>query len=231
MDNIHKSYIEYCVSNQKRPESLKVFAEMQEMLLSDLQKKYVSFEKLEAEIFAEIWKNTQNQLSNDAMFYQYNGREKLLSLYYTWFELLKHYKDFILFLEKQGNFWIETLDYLSFGKFSAKYLVQPIFNSFPPYIKEMQIPFKRFTQNILNNAVGEEVANRFWLNSRYADVLWLMTLFLFRFWLKDESKENEKTDAAIEKALNWFFDVIKPNAWDSGFDFAKFVWQNNSFFS
>jgi hypothetical protein len=227
MNTIHKSYIEYCVSNQKRPESLKAFAEMQEILLSDLQKKYTSFEKLEAEIFAEIWKETQNQLSNDAMFYQYNGREKLLSVYYTWFELLKNQKDFLHFLDKQGGFWSESLDYLMFGNIFSKYLVKPILNTFPPYIMGMQTDFKRFSQNILNNAVGEEVANRFWLNSRYADALWLMTIFLFRFWLKDESNDSEKTDAAIEKALNWFFDVIKPNAWDSGFDLAKFVWQNN----
>jgi hypothetical protein len=226
MNTIHKSYIEYCVSNQKRPASLKVFAEMQEILLSDLQKKYTSFEQLEAEIFAKIWNETQNQLSNDAMFYQYNGREKLLSVYYTWFELLKNQKDFLHFLDKQGNFWSESLDYLMFGNVFSKYLVKPILNTFPPYIMGMQTDFKRFTQNILNNAVGEEVANRFWLNSRYADALWLMTIFLFRFWLKDESNDNEKTDAAIEKALNWFFDVIKPNAWDSGFDLAKFVWQN-----
>lgn len=228
MNNIHQNYIDYCVLHQKRPESMKAFAATQEILLSDFQAKYPSFEKLDVEIFAQIWQETQNQLSNDAMFYQYNTREKLLSVYYTWIELLKNKKDFILFLDKNGILWSESLEYLMSGNVFSTYFVKPLANVFPFYMGEMQTPFKRFTQNIINNAVGEEVANRFWLNSRYADVLWLITVFLFRFWLKDESADNEKTDAAIEKALNWFFDMIQPNAWDSGLDLVKFMWQNKN---
>lgn len=226
MNKIHQNYIDYCVSHQKRPASLKTFAELQEMLLSDLQQKYSSFDALESEIFAQIWETTQTQLSNDAMFYQYNTREKLLAMYYTWIELLNNQKEFILFLDEKGGIWSEVFDNLLVGKVFTHNLFSPIVNIYPNYLQGMKKPFTHFTQNIINNALGEEVANRFWLNSRYGDALWLITLFLFRFWVKDESKDAEKTDAALEKALNWFFDVIKPNAWDSGFDLVKFMWQN-----
>jgi hypothetical protein len=47
--------------------------------------------------------------------------------------------------------------------------------------------------------------------------------FVIGFWIKDNSQGFEKTDAAIEKAVNLSFDLLGKNIADSAFDFAKFV--------
>ena len=60
----------------------------------------------------------------------------------------------------------------------------------------------------------------------YKKGLWLDLKYLFHFWLKDESENLQNTDAAIEKAINFSFDVMEPNLLDSGFDFFKFAFQN-----
>jgi hypothetical protein len=56
--------------------------------------------------------------------------------------------------------------------------------------------------------------------------LWIQTLFILQFWANDDSKEFEKTDAAIEKAVNVAYDLMGKSPLDSMFDFAKFIFQN-----
>jgi hypothetical protein len=56
--------------------------------------------------------------------------------------------------------------------------------------------------------------------------MWWQMQFLLRFWAKDTSNEFERTDAAIEKAVNLSFDVLGKNLVDSTFDFVKFTFSN-----
>jgi hypothetical protein len=48
--------------------------------------------------------------------------------------------------------------------------------------------------------------------------------FIIQFWMTDESRDFEDTDAAIEKGVNLGFDLMKENTLDKAFDLAKFLW-------
>ena len=52
---------------------------------------------------------------------------------------------------------------------------------------------------------------------------WLQALFVLKYWLDDNSNQFEMTDAAIEKAVNLSFQLIKSNTLDSLLDFGKFI--------
>jgi hypothetical protein len=73
---------------------------------------------------------------------------------------------------------------------------------------------------------SKEVEPRPFLTDRYPNALWGQTLYLLDFWLRDVSKNFEKTDTAIEKTVNTSFDLIGRSPLDSLFDLAKFMYQN-----
>ena len=55
---------------------------------------------------------------------------------------------------------------------------------------------------------SKEVEPRPFVTDRYPNALWAQTLFVLDFWVRDISKNFEKTDTAIEKAVNTAFDLI-----------------------
>ena len=62
---------------------------------------------------------------------------------------------------------------------------------------------------------------------------WLQFLSIFNFWMKDESKNFEKTDIFIEKSVKASFDLAYNIPTQSIIDFGKFLWkeQMNGMFS
>ena len=79
---------------------------------------------------------------------------------------------------------------------------------------------------LLQGKETEEIMDRPIIGDRYSEGLWIQTLFILQFWANDESKDFEKTDAAIEKAVNVAYDLMGKSPLDSMFDFAKFLFQN-----
>jgi translation initiation factor IF-3 len=72
------------------------------------------------------------------------------------------------------------------------------------------------------------VASRPLVMDRYADGFYMQAAFVLNFFVKDQSRGFEQTDAAIEKAVNTSFDLVGPSAVDSILDFAKFLYQNRN---
>ena len=70
------------------------------------------------------------------------------------------------------------------------------------------------------------IENRKVIVSKYAEGLWVNFLFVYSFWLKDESNAFEKTDEAIERSINLAIDLMGKSALDSALDFGKFLFQN-----
>jgi hypothetical protein len=70
-----------------------------------------------------------------------------------------------------------------------------------------------------------EITDRPFITQYYKQVLWYQFLIMIRFWVKDDSTNNENTDAFVEKSLNFVFDMLARNVGDSAFDFVKFWWQ------
>ena len=57
----------------------------------------------------------------------------------------------------------------------------------------------------------------------FVEAGWLQFLSIFQFWLRDESVDNERTDALIEKSLILGLDVLQlQNAERHLADWAKF---------
>jgi len=101
-----------------------------------------------------------------------------------------------------------------------------------PLPSEMKIFRERFkdfaSEIILEGKETQEIANRPIISDRYDEALWLQVLFVFNYWLSDQTPGFEKTDAAIEKSVNLAFDLMGKSALDSFLDLLSFsIKQNN----
>jgi len=204
-DKIRSSYIEFLLTNGKRPASVYKFC-LDLGIKEDGFYSYVgSFDGLEKQIWKGFIDKAINRLNADDSFNGFTAREKILAFYYTLLEELKQNRSYILFQLDNSR---------------KPELV-------PEYIKGFKAAFESFFESILNEGKGNgEVAKRPVLDKRYPQLFWLHMGFILFFWKDDDSAGFEKTDAAIEKSVNLAFDLIGKGAVDSAIDFAKFLYQN-----
>ena len=51
--------------------------------------------------------------------------------------------------------------------------------------------------------------------------MWNGFLSVLYFWAKDKSNLRENTDVMVEKTIHFVFDLLAPNAIDSGLDMVQ----------
>lgn len=202
---IHTAFINHILENGKEPASVYKFMKDLKMDEVTFYNHYNSFSALRQHIWLGFLEQTIANLHSEEAFLQYSAREKLLALYFTLIEVLKENRSYILI--------------------DMKLAKKP--GSTPEFMKAFKHRFLKFADEILLQAKEtEEVVDRPVIGDRYKDGLWLQTMFVLQFWVKDDSIGFEKTDAAIEKAVNVAFDLMGKSPLDSMVDFAKFLFQN-----
>lgn len=199
------AYIAHLLENGEQPKSVFTFAKSLEMEESEFYKHFASFSAIEKHIMNWLFTETKNQLESDEVFNGYGAREKMLAFFYTWVERARNYLSYLVHLHHRAK-------------------IQP---PVPNYLGGVKDDFKNFTQSILSEGItNNEVAERKYISDKYADGLWIQFGFIHQFWLKDDSKDFEKTDAAIEKSVQLFFELISKGVLDVAIDFGKFLFQN-----
>lgn len=198
---IREKYIDYVLENGRKPASIFAFCKSIKLKEANFYEHYSSFEDLEQALFAQIWNDTHTALQADKAYQNYSYREKVLSLFFTYFEQLGQIRSFIL-LQKDH-----------------KQIVQHFKN-----LQQLRNAVIETFKTILNEAKAfGEVADRKFVSSQNHEILWLNLILVFEFWMRDSSPKFEKTDACIEKSVNMSFDLMGENIVDKLFDFGKFM--------
>ena len=122
---------------------------------------------------------------------------------------------------------------MKIGAFSFISMNQTIkFTVKPQYLSGAKDAFIDYVEELIDEGKNKnEIVERseYWnWEERYADGLWIQFMYVIRFWLQDESDGFEKTDEAIEKAVNLSFDLMGEWPFDSMFQFAKFYFQSST---
>ena len=204
-EKIKSSYVEFLLTNGKRPASVYKFCVDLGIKEDDFYQVMGSFDGLEKFIWKGFIERTIDRLNKDNSFRSFTSREKILAFYFTLLEELRQNRSYVLFQLENSR---------------KPELV-------PEYIKGFKSTFETFFESILNEGKGKgEVATRPVLDKRYPKLFWLHMGFILLFWKEDDSPGFENTDAAIEKSVNLAFDLIGKGAVDSAIDFAKFLYQN-----
>ena len=204
-EQIVSAYKEHVLVEGKKPNSVFQFARSLDMREATFYDYFGSFAALERAIWKDYLQVTLDAIRADKAYDSFSSREKLLSFYYTLLEVLKEDRSFVM----------KTVEIPSKGEFT------------PGVMKGFKEAFIDYVQDIINEGrETEEIKDRRYLSDRYKDGLWLQTMFIINFWINDDSEGFEKTDAAIEKAVNLSYDLMGAGPLDKMFDFAKFLYQN-----
>jgi hypothetical protein len=207
IEKIRKTYVEYVLDNGKAPASFYAFAKKLKMAEAELYEFYTSFEAIEMDLWKSFFEQARATTENDPTYMSYSVREKLLAFYYTWVEVLKSNRSFVTY--------------------SYRKLPQPIAAKNPQEIRPFKEAFLTFAHDLLyEGRESREIVPRPYLSNRYPEALWLNTMYVLDFWVKDTSRNFELTDTAIEKTVNTGFDLMGRSIVDTVVDLAKFVYQN-----
>ena len=130
-------------------------------------------------------------------------KEKLLTFYFTFFEVLQNNRSYILFSMNYHKKITSKMSQLSFLK-----------NKFTVFASDL------VNDGNLNKPVYLKHSPKL-----FSEAAWVQLLFLINFWVNDTSPEFEKTDLAIEKSVRTAFDVFDNTPLESIIDFGKFLWK------
>jgi hypothetical protein len=203
--DIINAYKHYKLVHGKSPASVYLFMQELQAPESSFYEYFNSFDVLEKEIWNEFYHETIHRLHQQEVYHNYSAREKLLAFYYTAVEVFKENRSYVL---------------ICFPTPISKRLIQS------NQLDVFKVSFLSYAQTLLNEGISsQEVIKRPYISEQYNKVLWLQFLFVLKYWLEDESKNFEKTDAAIEKAVNLSFDLMGHSILDSMLDFGKFILQ------
>jgi hypothetical protein len=204
-ESIRKAYIDYVLTQGEEPKSVYVFAKKNKMTEAEFYNHFGSFKALEQQIWAEVANKTLAEIKGQDVWAQYSAREKALSYFYAFFELLKQQRSFAVYSVKKQPKGITT----------------------PPVFADLREVFENFCTEILSEGIESgELSDRKFFSKRYKDALWVQFGFVLHFWINDNSTGFEKTDEAIEKGVNVTFDLFQRSPIDNLFEYGKFLAKN-----
>lgn len=205
---IKYGYIDYVLTHDEQPKSVYIFVKKLKITEAEFYEFYGSFESIEKTIWVELTAETIDTIRQQEVWNQYSSRERMLSFFYSYVELLKKQRSFIVYSLKKHTTRFATPDVLS-G-------VKPIFENFADEL-------------ISEGLENGELADRKFLTKRYKDALWIQFAFIVNFWINDDSAGFEKTDEAIEKGINVTFDLFQRSPIDNLLEYGKFLSRNGKF--
>lgn len=197
-------YMNQVLQNNVEPKNVFLFCQENKIIESDFYSFYGSIDALKQDIWVKFFENVKTTIENDENYLTYSNKNKLLTLYFSLFEVLTLNRSYVIFALKEDKNILKNLKQL----------------------KEFRTHFKNFIAEIADTQTTEEdfKVNKI-AKPLYVEGAWMEFLFLTKFWLDDTSKGFEKTDIMIEKAVKATFDVLNTTPIDSLIDLGKFVWK------
>jgi AcrR family transcriptional regulator len=202
--DILSAYMKYVLEHGIRPTSIYSFAQELGIKEAEFYDQFASFEAIEKSIFKAFFDNTTSLLDKNKEYQTFDAQNKLLSFYYTFFEVLKANRSYVVFaLEKETN------------KLKVLSVLSELRKAFHEFIQEIEIETIDFKEEKM-----ERIKNK-----GLSEWNWGQLLFTIKFWLEDESAGFEKTDVLIEKSITTSFALLDSSTLKSVFDLGKFIFK------
>lgn len=150
------------------------------------------------DIARKVWSNLADtvieQLNSSELYNSYPPRQKILSYYFTFFEVALNERTFIERSAKSGK-----------------------------ALEAYKEKFKQFVADIVQEGIAvEDIKERLALSNYYPEGLWQLHVRLLHFWLKDSSEHFVETERAIETYSKVPLELMGPNLLDSVLETFKF---------
>ncbi len=207
-ETIENAYIDYVLTHNEDPKSVFDFAKKLQLTETEFYKYFSSFAAIKKTIWNDITLEAIDEVKLQPTWVSYNSREKMLSFFYAYIELLKSQRSFIIYCFSNKKTKIST----------------------PVFLDGAKELFLDFSEEVLNEGLASgELADRKFFSKKYKDGLWIQLAFILNFWIDDDSDGFEKTDEAIERGLQLTFDLFQRSPLDQIFEYSKFLARSSKF--
>ena len=197
-------YMDYVAEHQHKPETVEDFAELHLFDDAIFYEHFTSFKDLEKTIYNILFENSLAILKQSPDYHNFSKKDKLLSLYYTFFENLALNEEFV----KQNLKGLEN-------QLKALSTFSRLKKSFMAFIDDLNL------ETISLNLDSIETIQQ----KAIKESAWIQFLFIMKFWLDDTSEAFEKTDILIEKSINTGVELLDTKSLYNIIDLAKFLYK------
>lgn len=197
-------YMDQVLENNKAPESVYLFCKENGIEESQFYTFFGSLDAIRQEIWVKFFENAVNTIQNEVAFESYSERNRLLTLYFTLFEIFTLNRSYIVFSLKDNKEGLKNIQALKLFRKEFKDFVGTII---PATTEGKENKVKKIAKPVLSEGS------------------WIQFLFVLKFWLDDTSKGFEKTDIMIEKSVNTAADLMDTKPLESLLDLGKFIWK------
>lgn len=206
-DKIVSMYMNYRLENTDRPKSVYQFAKENGFDEATFYSFFGTLESVEKEIYKIFIEKTIELIQKDPAYENYDMKSKMLSFYFTLFELMSANRSYVLLTLKEHKNHLKNLVPLTSFRTEFKNYILDIITD------EVRTKYETFL-NFQEKAIQEST--------------WLQFLLILKFWVDDESPAFEKTDLFIEKSVKTAFDVFNSAPIESIIDLGKFLYKEKT---
>ena len=203
-DSIITMFMDYVLEHEQFPKTVYKFCKVNAIEESDFYLYFGSIDALKKGIWNTFFENTINVIHKNSEYEAFTNRDKMLTFFYTLFEVLTLNRSYVLFVMENATSPLKSLEQL----------------------KGLRKNVKRFTKDLISDGnTSKNLKITRHSPQLFSEGAWLQTLFLLNFWKSDDSASFEKTDVAIEKSVNTTFDVFDNTPMENILDFGKFLYK------
>ncbi|TYP72951.1 TetR family transcriptional regulator C-terminal domain-containing protein [Aquimarina intermedia] len=200
-------YMEYVLEHEMYPKSIYKFCKANKITETDFYAHFGNIDGLKKEIWIILFDKTMEVAHANEAYDQFTSREKMLTFFYSFFEMLTLNRSYILFALSEHDRALKNMEQL----------------------KGLRKQIKSFASELIAED-NEDKQFKITKNptSLFSEGAWIQFLFLLKFWMDDASAGFEKTDVAIEKSVNTIFDVFDNTPLTNILDLGKFLWKERT---
>lgn len=203
-ESIVTMFMDYVLEHEEVPKTVYKFCKVNSIQESDFYLHFGSISTLQKGIWTTFFDNASSVMMKNKEYQDFSNRDKMLTFFYTFFEVLTLNRSYVLFAMEQSNNTLKNMEQL----------------------KGMRRNVKEFAKGLI--VAGNENKNTKITKHNpqlFSEGAWLQFMFLLNFWKSDDSAGFEKTDVAIEKSVNTIFDVFDNTPLENILDFGKFLYK------
>lgn len=197
-------FMDYVLEHEHLPKTVYKFCKVNAIEEADFYLYFGSVEALKKGVWNSFFENTINVIEKNADYQSYANRDKMLTFFYTFFEVLTLNRSYVLYIMERAESPLKNLAQL----------------------KDLRKNVKDYAKRLITEGNEQKTSKITKHNPQlFSEGAWLQTLFLMNFWKSDDSAAFEKTDVAIEKSVNTIFDVFDNTPLENILDFGKFLYK------
>lgn len=183
-----------------------VFCKNNQIDEADFYSFYGSLNDVKESIWVKFFENAVTTIEKDENYFSYTNKNKLLTLYFTMFEILTLNRSYVVYSLEENKEGMKNVKQL----------------------KQLRNRLKDFVVDIMETSTSEnenKVAKI--AQPVFSEGAWIQFLFILKFWLDDKSRGFEKTDIIIEKSVNTVVDLLDTKPLENLIDLGKFLWKES----